>query len=235
MSYNNFVFYKEWLDQLKVIAMGGTPEDLISLCDGLQEFLNGEELGEITPLARMLFNQMTAQIARDKGAYKEISEKRSDAGQKGAEARWGKAKDGKPMANDGKTWQTMANDGLKEEVEEEDDVSPKGDVCIVGAEPIIGLPLNDGSEHPVTSEEIAEYSRLYPAVDIMQELRDMRGWLLANPVRRKTKRGIKAFIRTWLSKEQDKPVARSGTTTRKLTAEELINLPAINPWSEAVT
>lgn len=126
-TYNNFVFYKEWLDQLKVIAMGGTPEDLISLCDGLQEFLNGEELGEITPLARLLFNQMTAQIARDKGTYKEISEKRSEAGQKGADARWGKAKDGKPMANDGKTWQTMANDGEEEEEEVEVEVSTNVD------------------------------------------------------------------------------------------------------------
>lgn len=232
-TYTNFVFYKEWLDQLKVIAMGGTPEDLISLCDGLQEFLDGEELGEITPLARMLFNQMTAQIARDKGTYKEISEKRSDAGQKGAKARWEKAKDGKPMANDGKTWQTMANDGLKEEEDVEDDVSPKGDVCIVGAEPLIGLPLNDGTEHPVTQEDFNEYASLYPAVDVMQELRDMRGWLLANPARRKTRRGIKAFIRTWLSKEQDKPTARSGTTTRKMTAEEILAIPAINPWRTA--
>lgn len=235
MSYNNFVFYKEWLDQLKVIAAGGTADDMLSLCDGLKTFLDGQDPEDLTPLATLVYNQMTAQIIRDKDHYDDVSEKRSENGKKGAEARWKDSKSKQTMASDGKTWQTMANDGLKEEVEEEDDVSPKGDVCIVGAEPIIGLPLNDGSEHPVTAEEISEYSQLYPAVDVMQELRDMRGWLLANPVRRKTKRGIKAFIRTWLSKEQDKPVARSGTTTRKLTAEELINLPAINPWSEAVT
>ena len=234
-TYNSFVFYKEWLNQLRVIATGGDWMDMVSLCDGLNTFLEGKEPEDLTPLAMLVYNQMTAQIERDKGTYKEVSEKRSEAGKKGAEARWGEAKDGKPMANDGKTWQTMANDSLKDDDDVDDDVSPKGDVCIVGAEPIIGLPLNDGSEHPVTSEDIAEYSRLYPAVDVMQELRDMRGWLLANPTRRKTKRGVKAFIRTWLSKEQDKPVARSGTTSRKLTAEDLINLPTINPWSEAVT
>ena len=32
----------------------------------------------------------------------------------------------------------------------------------------------------------------------------MRGWLMANPDRRKTKRGISRFINNWLSREQDK-------------------------------
>ena len=124
----------------------------------------------------------------------------------------------------------MANDGLNEEEDVEDDVSPKGDVCIVSAEPLIGLPLNDGSEHPVTEEDIREYSQLYPAVDVMQQLRNMRGWLLSNPTHRKTKRGIKAFITKWLSKEQDKPMARSGT--KRLTMSEVANLPLVDPFAE---
>lgn len=33
----------------------------------------------------------------------------------------------------------------------------------------------------------------------------MKGWLNANPTKRKTKRGIKRFINSWLSREQDKP------------------------------
>lgn len=233
MSYNNFVFYKEWLDQFKVIAAGGTAEDMASLCDGLKSFLNDEEPENVTPLAQLVLNQMTAQIARDKGHYDDLSEKRSEIGKKGAEARWGKAKDGNAMANDSKVCQTIANDGLKEEVEEEVEVSPNGDVSIVCAEPVIGLPLNDGTEHNVTEEDLREYSSLYPAVDVMQQLRNMRGWLLSNPTHRKTKRGIKAFITKWLSKEQDR--ARSGTTknTKTMTAEEILNLPAVNPWRYA--
>ena len=45
---------------------------------------------------------------------------------------------------------------------------------------------------------------MYPAVDVIQQLRNMRGWLDANPAKRKTKRGINAFIVRWLAKEQDK-------------------------------
>lgn len=235
-GFNNFIFYKEWIGQIRLLACSEDPEDILSFCDGLEAYLEGEEPGSMSLMARLVYNQVTAQITRDKESYKEVSDKRSEAGKKGAEAKWNKAKhdevkDDKAMANNGKQWQTMANDGLKEEEDVEDDVSPDGD--IVCAEPLIGLPLNDGSEHEVTEEDLAEYAQLYPAVDVMQQLRNMRGWLLANPQRRKTKRGIKAFISTWLQKEQDHPRARSGT--HKLTAEEILAIPAINPWSEEVS
>lgn len=68
---------------------------------------------------------------------------------------------------------------------------------------VLTLPLNDGSEYPVTQSYVDEMAKLYPAVDIMQELRKMRGWCDANPTRRKTQRGIKAFINRWLSDDQD--------------------------------
>lgn len=68
----------------------------------------------------------------------------------------------------------------------------------------ISLPLNDGTEYSVSVEQCQEWAGLYPAVDVIQQLRNMRGWLDANPAKRKTKRGINAFIVRWLAKEQDK-------------------------------
>ena len=70
--------------------------------------------------------------------------------------------------------------------------------------PVIELPLNDGSLFPVTQEQYQEWAGLYPAVDVIQQLRNMLGWLNSNPGRRKTKSGIKRFVTSWLSKEQDK-------------------------------
>lgn len=70
--------------------------------------------------------------------------------------------------------------------------------------PAISLPLNDGTGYPVSVEQCQEWAGLYPAVDVIQQLRNMRGWLDANPAKRKTKRGINAFIVRWLAKEQDK-------------------------------
>lgn len=71
--------------------------------------------------------------------------------------------------------------------------------------PVIFLPLNDGTEYPVSQEQCHEWAGLYPAVDVIQQLRQMRAWLIANPRRRKTARGINGFIVNWLSREQDKP------------------------------
>src|SRR5581483_3079389 len=66
------------------------------------------------------------------------------------------------------------------------------------------LPLNDGTDFPITDDQVSEWKALYPAVDVMQQLRHMKGWLSAHQSRRKTRKGILKFIHSWLSREQDK-------------------------------
>ena len=75
----------------------------------------------------------------------------------------------------------------------------------IACEPVITITLNDKSEYPIYQHMIDEWIELYPNVDVMQELRNMKGWCNANLERRKTKRGILRFIVGWLSREQDKP------------------------------
>lgn len=70
--------------------------------------------------------------------------------------------------------------------------------------PVITIMLNDKSEYGVTQKAVDEFQELYPAVDVMQELRKMKGWSISNPTKRKTKRGINRFINSWLAKEQDR-------------------------------
>lgn len=69
---------------------------------------------------------------------------------------------------------------------------------------IIDLTLNDKTKYPVTQMRVDEWKELYPAVDVEQQLRNMRGWLDSNPKKRKTKSGILRFITSWLAREQDK-------------------------------
>ena len=69
---------------------------------------------------------------------------------------------------------------------------------------VISIILNDKMEYPITEADVEGWKDLYPAVDVMQELRKMKGWADANPSKRKTKAGIKRFINAWLSKEQDR-------------------------------
>lgn len=71
-------------------------------------------------------------------------------------------------------------------------------------DPLITLPLNDQSLYPLYPQDVEEWSELYPAVDVMQQLRSMRGWLEANPTKRKTQSSIQRFINGWLAREQDK-------------------------------
>ena len=83
-----------------------------------------------------------------------------------------------------------------------DDASPDGDGQ--EAPPLVLIPLNDGSDHGITASAVAEWSSSFPAVNVLQQLRQMRAWLVAKPDRRKTQRGVNAFIVSWLSRAQDK-------------------------------
>ena len=69
---------------------------------------------------------------------------------------------------------------------------------------VITILLNDGTEYPVRQDDVDAWKELYQAVDVLQELRKMKGWSEANPKKRKTKNGIKRFINSWLAGEQDK-------------------------------
>ena len=72
------------------------------------------------------------------------------------------------------------------------------------------IPLNDGTVYNVPSENIEVYRRLYPSVDVEQELRNMIGWSMSNPKQRKTSTGVKSFITRWLKREQDKAGNKGG-------------------------
>ena len=77
--------------------------------------------------------------------------------------------------------------------------------------PAIALTLNDKTEYWIYEDQVTEWTELFPAVDVMQELRKMKSWLDSNTSRRKTKRGILRFVNGWLSKEQDKGRTQRGT------------------------
>lgn len=75
-----------------------------------------------------------------------------------------------------------------------------------GGPAFISLPLSGGKDFfDVGEAYLREQAGLYPAVNIEQEFRNMRGWLDSNPKKRKTANGIKRFITTWLQRCQDSP------------------------------
>ncbi|MCL2310791.1 MAG: hypothetical protein FWC42_11110 [Proteobacteria bacterium] len=89
-------------------------------------------------------------------------------------------------------------EGKGREKERKSSAEPQSD-----SPPLLTLPLVDGNEHPVTQEDVDEWAKAYPAVNVEQALHQMRSWLMANKSNRKTARGINAFIVRWLGKNQD--------------------------------
>ena len=80
---------------------------------------------------------------------------------------------------------------------------------------VISLPLNDKTEHYVYQADINKWQELYPVVDILQELKKMKGWLDSNPAKKKTKNGIARFINSWLSRVQDKGGSPQNNSAQK--------------------
>ena len=64
--------------------------------------------------------------------------------------------------------------------------------------------LNNGDTYTPDDADVIAWQKTYPAIDVYQELNAMESWLDANPSRRKTARGIKRFINSWLSRAQDR-------------------------------
>lgn len=93
-------------------------------------------------------------------------------------------------------------------LDKEADIENTEDSCAepetVSAPPVISIVLNDRSYFDVTNDDVLKWEKLYPAVNILQELRKMAGWCDSNPTKRKTRRGVRAFITSWLAKEQDR-------------------------------
>ena len=259
---NDVTLKTEWLEQIALLAAGGSSNDVISFCNALSTFLKEGRRQDMTVLAAMAYNPITADIERER----DKREKRAAAGR----ARWANAKaDLEQCSSDA---QAMLEQSISKEEEErerenekekkqkkeikekakegEEDAAPsdipsgissvavraaseKSAVApVITAPPVITFPLNNGEEFPVTSDIFAQLRELYPACDTMQTLRTIRGWCIANPENRKTKRGAMRFLHNWFSRDQDRARARPVTPAgnRKLTPLEVAALPIINPF-----
>ena len=75
----------------------------------------------------------------------------------------------------------------------------------------LSVPLRDGTYFDIDQTFYNELCQLYYGVDT--ELYRMRLWCLANPDRRKTRRGAKRFVFNWVNKAcQIKPKAVSAVS-----------------------
>lgn len=156
------------------------------------------------------------------------AKEKAESGKQGASKREANREQtaSKPQAPEklGETVSEKEGEKEKEEEKEIDNIPPT-EVCgelPSSTPPAAVLPLVNGSDFPIAQETVDELSGLYPAVDVDQQLRNMRGWLLANPKNRKTKAGIMRFVNSWLSREQNQARPQNRQQFQKPTkAQEL--------------
>ena len=207
MAVEYFCAYHSYLDALEPL----TDAERGRLFVACLKYSKSGEVGHLSGNERFVFPVFRGQIDRDNAKYANKCKKQAD----NANKRWNKddandamACDGTPNvpphekdANDAKT-----KEKTKTKEKAKDNYIPPSVVCgelPSSPPPAAVLPLVDGTDFEISVETVAELSGLYPAVDVAQQLRSMRGWLLANPKNRKTKAGIMRFVNSWLSREQN--------------------------------
>lgn len=80
---NSFVFYAEWIPQVRLLEESGTEEDRKSFWDALETFVaEGIIVTELTPLAKAVLAPMRNQIKRDAEKYQRSIQQRKDAAAK---------------------------------------------------------------------------------------------------------------------------------------------------------
>ncbi len=97
--------------------------------------------------------------------------------------------------------------------------------------PVFELLLKGGDKHPVTQSDIAHFSETYPSINIPNEIAKAADWLISNPTKRKTPRGIKRFLSGWLSRAGEKQYRRTGISQQAQV--EAHNAAAVAQWLEA--
>lgn len=206
MAVEYFCAYHSYLDALEPL----TDAERGRLFVACLKYSKSGEVEHLSGNERFVFPVFRGQIDRDNAKYANKCKKQAD----NANKRWNK-----DDANDAKAYDGIpnipphekdANDAKKKEKaktkEKAKDNIPPSEVCgelPSSPPPAAVLPLVDGTDFEISVETATELSGLYPAVDVEQQLRNMRGWLLANPKNKKTKAGIMRFVNSWLSREQN--------------------------------
>ena len=117
----------------------------------------------------------------------------------------------KERCNDDVTLQKQKSNALDTDTDTDTDTEYSPDLLSESKQEIetqltgFSIPLNDSTEYRIPVTDFEEWEKAYLAVDVPQELREIRTWSLANKAKRKTKSGVNRFIVNWLAKAQDTP------------------------------
>ena len=206
MERKQFTFYRSYLDAIRRLPKKEQGNIVLAICNyALDETIPSG----LSPIADTVFTLVKPTL--------DASRRKAEAGNCGGKTKaTAKQTASKTQANVKQTVSEKEKEKEREkegeiEIEKENECSISSSSDLRGAPgipgaspPTISLPLNDGSAFEIFQSDIDMWSNLYPAVDVMQQLRNMAGWIDGNPSKRKTRSGIKRFVNSWLAKEQNR-------------------------------
>ena len=206
MERKQFTFYRSYLDAIRRLPKKEQGNIVLAICNyALDETIPSA----LSPIADTVFTLVKPTL--------DASRRKAEAGNCGGKTKaTAKQTVSKTQANVKQTVSEKEREKEKEkegeiEIEKENECSISSSSDLRGAPgmpgaspPTISLPLNDGSAFEIFQSDVDRWSNLYPSVDVMQQLRNMAGWIDGNPSKRKTRSGIKRFVNSWLAKEQNK-------------------------------
>ena len=122
-------------------------------------------------------------MARDHAQVSETLKKRSEAGKTAAEARWSP---------------DFMQPQCDRSAKRKNKITTKSSMRC-------GLTWDEEKGwEGITEEMRTSWTEAYPQVDINSQLLQMNQWLVANPGKRKTQRGLPRFINAWLARANEK-------------------------------
>lgn len=190
---DGFVFYRSFREAIREL-----PEEERLKC---YEVILDYALDEVVPnevgISSAIFKLIKPQI--------DANNKRYENGKKGGRGNRTETEP-KPNTNQDVT-KVEPKEKEKEKVKEKDKDKVKVSSSVVHLPPlppIITLPCKADEEYIVTQGEYEEMTDTYPTLDVMGELRAMKGWLIGNKNKLKLKDDIPKFMYGWLNDERKK-------------------------------
>lgn len=157
-----------------------------------------QELEEQNVFSRLEDNTVVCRrMFRQSGKQDQISQIRSIAGKKGADARW--QTDGKPMAKMAASSPSPSSTSPTKKEEKEEGPLPQ--------HKRIKFSFKSKEWQGILIEDKSQWKAGCPDVDIEKQLYKMKNWLIANP--NKAKKNYAQFIVNWLNSEQGKIDAKN--------------------------
>lgn len=202
-SQESFILYTDYIHSVMHLPM----EQRGLLLTAALCYVNHMELPELDLATVVLWEIWKNNIDRNAEKWEEVRQRRSAAGRKGGLA---------------PRHQSQAEVSIAEQCQPGEAVTGNVPVTVPVTVPVkedttpspphfIALPVKNGGNYVVTSDDVAKFARQFPGLNVPAVLQNILRWLEDNPGKRKTADYMPTFLHTWLARDA-KAYQRKGTS-----------------------